>query len=152
MSLGIFVAIFAAIILGLIWFAITHEGAMPIIGPDQSGGLGGFSDDDWQTAALRIVPHFSTSASWCGGTVEQCDRVLAEIAKAREQFSAYEPPRMRRAIMGWLDYFEHDARNDRADCVSQKSRKELDEYRASRQAERDRVGKLTAALSARRGQ
>lgn len=121
-----------------------------IFGGDEPDPLSGFSDDELQTAALRIMPErISTQQSWIGGTVAQCDEALIRCALLREKYKDYSPPRMRKAIMGWIDHFEYMARKDREDCKTQKSKNEQIAYRARCEAEQEKTRRVLDTLSSR---
>lgn len=112
--------------------------------------LAGFTGDEIQSAALDILwnagDRVSTDPSWIGGTVERCDAALERIDRLRTKYSTYEPKRMRKAIEHWLDYYEREAREDRRDCETRKSRIELDEYDEKCKRERSRINDLHASL------
>ena len=113
--------------------------------------LSDFSDDEIRMAALKIVGNnFHCSPSWIRSTLSACDDVDADIAKAREKYSVYEPKRILHAIMDWLDYFQHQANEARSDIVSQKSRRELEAYREEMSRESVRVRELMDVLNKRR--
>lgn len=97
--------------------------------------LAAYSDDELQTAALRVLKERpSCSKSWIGGTVKQCDDALEHIKWLRLQYENYEPRRMRKAVMDWLAFYEREALENRRDCETQKSRRDKDEYRKKNDA------------------
>jgi hypothetical protein len=105
-------------------------------------------DGAYQALALSIMTERpSCDPSWFGGTVEQCDRALSRIAELRVKYDKQGPPKLRRAILDWLDYFERQAREYREDCVTGKGRKDQDEYEAKMKRDQDRVQKLRETLS-----
>jgi len=112
-----------------------------------TASLEGFSKDAWSTVALRMLHgQYDTSSSWIGGTIDKCEAALKRIAEARIEYANLEPSRLRHEIMGWLDYYEKGARDNLADCISQKSRKELDNNRAEREKENEEINRLSEAL------
>jgi len=114
---------------------------------DPSDPLAGFSDDEIQTAALDLVhPLPAGKPSWYGGTVKECDRALEQIVALRTKYAEYQPARMRRAILGWLDYAEREVMRDRADCVSGKSKRDLDAHSAREEQVSARSREVLAAL------
>jgi hypothetical protein len=133
-SLGVFV----------FWCCQSSVHASASSAPDP---LAQFSDDELQTAALRVLDERpECHDSWFGGTVAECDAALQQVANLRVKYASYQPVRMRKAIMSWLDYFEHQAKESREDCVTQKSRRELDEYRAERNTEQARTNQVLDKL------
>lgn len=102
--------------------------------------LAEFSDDEVESAALRVLKERpECRESWFGGTVAKCDETLAKIDELRGKYANIEPLRMRRAVIGWLDYFEHKARAARRDCETGKSRRDLDAHVAREAAKSVRV-------------
>lgn len=107
------------------------------------GQPAGMSNDDVDMAALQIAkPLPECHDSYIGGTVAECDAVLTEIARRRAELPSVRPEWMRDAVSHWYDYFESEARKHRADCVSQRSKREFDEYRAERDAQNKRVREI----------
>jgi len=90
---------------------------------------GRMKSSDIRSAALEIVwPLPQCSESWIGGTVEECDRAQMRLDERRREYINFEPPWMRAAIMDWFDFAETKIRKTRKDCLTQKSRKRLDEF------------------------
>jgi hypothetical protein len=111
------------------------------------GQPSGTSDDAVKDAALKIVwPLPDCSESWIGGTVEQCDRAQARLLERRAEFATFEPTWMRKAIMEWLDFAEGQIAEAREDCVTQKSRRDLDDYRARTKAENERAQQVLRSI------
>lgn len=107
----------------------------------------GFSDDEWHSAALHMIyPVNSGHPSWFGGTVDGCRQALSGIDGLRMRYASLEPPRLRKHVMGWLDYFEKEARENLHDCETGESRRELDEHRKKSDIERGRASLLLAKL------
>jgi hypothetical protein len=72
--------------------------------------LADYSDDELHTAALRMV--FPGGTNRCHSVIA-CDREAANIAALRAKYADYEPLRMRRQIMRWLDYAQRNVVSDR---------------------------------------
>ena len=112
--------------------------------------LSNFSQDEIRNAALKIIwnerPRIP-SKSWLGGTLESCDGADEQVVRLRHRYATYEPIRIRRAIMRWLDYFEAQAEEARRDIVSQKSKLELGAYRERERHKSSRVRELMRVLS-----
>lgn len=90
-----------------------------------------FSDADISRAALEYVyGACSSSESWCGGTIAACDRSDEQIAAYRARYADFEPRRVRKAIMAWLDYYQDRNDKNRRDVETQESRHRLDAYSA----------------------
>lgn len=89
---------------------------------------------------------YDTSSSWIGGTVDKCEAALKRIGEARIEYAHLEPSRLRHEVMEWLDYYEKGARDNLADCISQKSRKELDSTKAEHEKENEEINRLSEAL------
>lgn len=102
--------------------------------------LAEFSDDEVESAALNVLKERpECGESWFGGTVAKCDKTLAKIDDLRGKYANIEPPRMRSAVMKWLDYFEYKAREARRDCETGKSRRDLNAHSAREAAKSARV-------------
>ncbi len=132
------------------WFANLFGAAQECGKEQQCDPTVHFSDDEVDTAALRLlrgrypqIPHFAVT----GATIEKCDQAQKQVDALRAEFSTYEPARMRRAIMEWMDFFDNEISETREDVATQKSRREQEAYRASTKAHDDRVGALLTALS-----
>lgn len=107
----------------------------------------GMSKDDIRRAALRIVyPLPACNKSWSGGTVKSCDDALVLVAERRMEFKNFEPPWMRAAIMHWFDYAEREIREALEDCITGKSRAELDAYRKRSDEERIRAQEVLKSI------
>ncbi len=118
--------------------------------PTNADALSAFSNDEVQSAALGIIwdagDRVETDASFWGGTVQRCDETLARLDQLREKYAAYQPPRMRKHIMAWFDYYERKARDNRRDCETQKHRRDHEAYCKKSNAKSARVRDLHAAL------
>lgn len=107
----------------------------------------GMSKDDIRRAALNIVyPIPSCSESWMGGTVQQCDDASARVVERRKEFGNFDPPWMREAIMHWFDHADYMINRTREDCVTQKSRKNLEAYSERTDRERERAAQILKSI------
>lgn len=115
-----------------------------------NGSPSGMSNDDVRRAALKIVyPLPDCSKSWIGGTVEKCDQAAQRLAERRKEFGAFEPTWMRDAIIHWLDFAERNIKEAREDCLTQASRKSLDEYRDRTRGEDERALAILKSIGKR---
>lgn len=105
------------------------------------------SRDDIKRAALDIVyPLPDCDKSWFGGTVEKCDAAQARLDQRRREYASFEPAWMRSAIMEWFDHAQRNIREAREDCLTQKSRKGMDEYDQRTKAERERANQVLRSI------
>lgn len=107
-----------------------------------------FSSDDYSNLALKEIFSLGlrASPSWIGGRADTCEGVLTRIQQLRKEYASREPPKLRRAYLYWLDYYEGEARSNLEDIKSQSSRRSLDEHKEKRRNEEDRVRRLREAL------
>ncbi len=109
----------------------------------------GFTKKDFNGVALDMlwgkIPRCDDS--YFGGSLDQCDKADLIIQDFRAQYAAHEPRRLRREIMGWLDWYQRQTNEARADLVSGKHRKEMERYERERCAERNGVFALKEAIA-----
>lgn len=108
----------------------------------------GFTNDEVQRVALNYVYGKAAPApdSFWGGTLQRCDEADVRIARLRAEYATHEPRRMRRAILSWLDYYQRQNDEARRDIETGAKRREMDEYRARREAEDARAQDLRDRL------
>lgn len=109
-----------------------------------------FTEDEYHKVALQIVVGRrppEPRKSWSGGTAERCEAALDQLKIIRQEFQNHEPPKLRRHIMKWMDYYEREAQEALEDCRTGKSRRELDEYRERMSREDRRAAELRKHLA-----
>lgn len=100
----------------------------------KSDPLSRFSNADLRHVALDIVwPVTPPMSAYWGDTLEKCDREQELVNAQRFEFENYEPARMRRAIMGWLDFCDRRIKEARRDIETQASVKRMKKYDAERE-------------------
>jgi hypothetical protein len=147
---GIVIIVCGAAALFALWHAVQDVRAIDP-GQHRRKRRRAFSHDDWQSVALDYVygKVLRTYDSFWGGTVEQCDRAIERINNLRAEYKDLQPPKLRKEIMDWLDFYEKRAKDDRADVVSQKHRKQMDAYDLERKERDRRANALRRQLATR---
>ena len=111
-----------------------------------------YSKADLDAVALDILhPLPKASDSHYGGTVEECDRVLGRLRELRERYASYEPALLRPHILGWIDWAEGRAKEARADCLTQKSKRRAEECSKEWDDRRERIRNLKRELGVENG-
>jgi hypothetical protein len=106
---------------------------------DVADPLANFTQREVHLAALDLVwPLPSANDSFWGGSIAECDRAEDQVEAKRLKYRDYEPIRMRKEIMSWLDYAWGRIQEARSDVETQKHRREMDKYLAKQDAENER--------------
>ena len=138
-----------AVLAGAALFAvlIANGEGTPETPGTTSDKLSSFSSDDVRRAALDIVwPVVTPMSGYWGNTIDDCDRAQVIVDAKRKKFADYEPPRMRKAIMSWLDFEDRRIAEARADIISGTSVKRMQRYEDRREKEQKGKDAVLQAL------
>lgn len=143
--------LFAVVAVGGVFLLLRSRPSVEARHANVSAGLQ-FDKDDINRAALKLVhPRvLHVFPSYLGGTLDSADRAATRLAALRHEFASFEPEYMRREIMGWLNYYDRELADKRADIVSGKSKMDLDAYRKKVAGDDDRARSVLQSISLER--
>lgn len=87
----------------------------------------GYTEAEVRRAALDILSSDGRmpTCSFLGASQDQYDRCVTAIAKRRERYAQHTSPRMRAALLKWLDYEERNNREGFEEWQSRRRHGEL---------------------------
>lgn len=112
--------------------------------------LAKFSKDELRSAALTLIwPLPDVHDSFWGGTLEEAINAQKQCIILREKYKNYEPKRMRREILSWISYAEGEIARNKADIISQNSKKHMQRYKNKREIEQTKTNEILQILDKR---